>query len=262
MRELLGAIEIGGAADQAEAGIVDDVLRLERPGGERRRRSAPRRRGCARSIGSTSGFGRPAGRDLRRPARSSRCSRRATSTSAWPLRGKHARQLRADAGRRAGDERDRRHAPPLPLAAATRWRKRDALVRRHAEQVGDAPDQIVLELARRRRRRRRSPTSSRPCAAARSRRASALSRLGEVIEIDRLAGRRRWPARSARSAAASSRSKRRFSSAVQLVALGVRDVAVDRRGVDQQRRRGDAIIVVVEIAGLLCRRWSDRRRSS
>ena len=35
--------------------------------------------------------------------------------------GEDARQRGADAGRRAGDDRDRSHAP-LPLAPATRWR--------------------------------------------------------------------------------------------------------------------------------------------
>ena len=45
-RQLLGAVELGGAADQAEAGIVDDVLRLER-----RARQALRRCGAPRSAG-------------------------------------------------------------------------------------------------------------------------------------------------------------------------------------------------------------------
>ena len=60
------------------------------------------------------------------------------------------RERRADAGRCAGDQRDRaplrsRLAGPA-AGSATRWRSSIALARGDAEQIGGAPDQIVLEL--------------------------------------------------------------------------------------------------------------------
>ena len=73
--------------------------------------------GCARSIASTSGCGRPVGGDLGgqlvQPLLAPRHQHQLVAVA-----GKHPRQLRADAGRRAGDERDRRHAPPPPARGA------------------------------------------------------------------------------------------------------------------------------------------------
>jgi len=42
-----------------------------------------------------------------------------------------------------------------------------------------------------------------------------------------------------------------FDQDAQLAALGVGDVAVDGGGMDEQRRRGEAVVVMLEVGGML-----------
>ena len=112
--ELLGAVELGGGADQAEAGVVDDEVRLK----------ASR----AKLVGD---HGRrvaldEVGRDDLRPRQAARFDRTGQLVELRraprhqhqlvPVRRKVMRQRGADAGRRAGDQCDgfeRGHVTPL-----------------------------------------------------------------------------------------------------------------------------------------------------
>ena len=143
--ELLGAVERGGRAGEPEAGIVDDVLRLEAArgefGGERGGRFAPA------EIAGKHSRPRPADAAISSARASRRSSRRATRTSSCPC----AAKTRASSAPMPAEapvisvtgvmhRRRSLSSPPMRLAQL------DPLARRDAKQVGGAPQQIVLEL--------------------------------------------------------------------------------------------------------------------
>ncbi len=203
--------------------------------------------GCARSSASTSGFGPPARGDLGgqfvQPLLAPRHQHQGVA-----MAGEDARQLGADAGRGAGDERDRRHAP-LAALGGDAVAQRDALRRRHAEQIGDAPDQVVLEL-----RSRAVGVGDRPHHLDHAQPLGFVERAveltGEVIKIDgllvgggglrdQLVGR------------GIIEFEALLQQALQLVAFGIGHLAVDRGGMDQQRGRGEAQVMIAEALGRL-----------
>ena len=222
---------VGGTADQPEAGVVDDDIAARARGRPAPRRSVARRPAApGRAAAPAASAGR--WRRSRRPARS------AAARAAPPARDHgHARaNTRASSAPMPAEAPvmsvDRRHAP-WPRSAATRWRKRDALGRRYAEQVGDPPDQVVLVFGDRAVGIGDPPhhlDHAQPLVLVER----IVEQMGEMIEIDAFSSAAVACSISS-PAAASSSSKRCFSRRLQLVALGIGHVAVDRRGMDQQR---------------------------
>ncbi len=113
----------------------------------------------------------------------------------------------------------------------------------NAEQLGDAPDRIVLEFVQ---RAVLEDQIIMPMIASRS--ASSSRSLSTCVKRNRSTAS--WSAISAsriRSAvAASSRSVARLEQVVQPLALGFRHGAVDGDDMIEQRRRGEALIVGAE----------------
>ena len=145
--ELLVAIELRRRADQPEAGIVDDNRRLEIARAELGGDAADGVR-RARGRGGRHSRPRPAGRgdfvgELDEPVLAARHQHELVS-----MLRENTGELGTDAGGGAGNQRDRSlHSSPSSspwLADAPA--QLDALVRRNAEQVGGAPEQVVLEL--------------------------------------------------------------------------------------------------------------------
>ena len=126
--ELLVAIELQGRPDQPEAGVVDHIRRLEIAraefGGEKGNGARPLEID-AQHVGP-----RPAGRgdfvgQLDQPVLAPRHQNELMS-----VLGENPRQLGADAGGGAGDQRDRSHSSPsassrLPTRRRSSMRSRD-----------------------------------------------------------------------------------------------------------------------------------------
>ena len=166
----------GHVAGEAVAGIVDEVADDEAAVGQRRptRSAAP---GSSRSTGSAQdraaavaamigGDGgepiRPSGPPARGPR--PRAARIRAISSPMPPEAP-VTSATGRGGSILGIGRDRSRRGRCRARAAIRRRIVVPIGLGHADDLGDAPDEIVLELVQRCRRRRRSPTSSRRCAA-------------------------------------------------------------------------------------------------
>ncbi len=102
--ELLGAVERGGVADKAKAGIVDDHLRFEPAAGERIGNGF--RRIGSRDVHAQNGGARPSLCRNGVGERGKRLLAACDQNEFVTVGGKFVRQRRADPRRRAGDQRD------------------------------------------------------------------------------------------------------------------------------------------------------------
>ena len=265
-RELLGAVDFRRGAVQAEARIVDDDRGLEAASEQLVRDACRRVRALqiGRDDDAACTWPRPRARFA---SRTISFSRRATSAISWPLRANtraSAAPMPTDApvitvtGLKIDIAVAPRVAPahlrayalsPSACLAGNAAAQRDTVARGHPQQIGDAPHQVILEFVD-------APSANtishiistiprRPGFVER-----AVDQAGEMIEVDRLVLGERADIDQLLGRGLVE-GETRLEQRMQLVALGRGHVAVDGRGVNQQRGGREAIIVFLESARVL-----------